>query len=88
MTTCIIQRSSEIREPGERPYVNARLAKASARRYPQGFPGPAVVEQKDVWVTDDDPLTVFNNTGEDVIIGHAGYIDYPVYLEIYDDYRE
>ncbi|KAA8827226.1 hypothetical protein [Bifidobacterium myosotis] len=81
MTTYIISRTSDWTQ-GQSPYVNAHRAKASFRV------GQAGIEWSDVWVTDDDPFTVFDKTGEDVIIHHSNYREYPVALEIYDDYRE
>lgn len=40
------------------------------------------------WITDDDPITVFLKEQCDVIINRTNNPEYPVGIEIYDDYRE
>ena len=43
------------------------------------------IEKK--WITDDDPLTVYTNEGR-IVVQDTGYSEYPIGIEIYDDYRE
>ena len=73
----------------KQPYVNAYPVETH-EPYEQRLSDSKIVKGeliKQQWVTDDDPLTVFHNAGS-VIISESGIEEYPILLEIYDDYRE
>ena len=73
----------------EQPYVNAYPVETH-EPYERRISDSVIEKGERIrrqWVTDDDPLTVFQNDG-DVIIRESGIEEYPILLEIYDDYRE
>lgn len=69
-------------EKREKPYKNARLVETKWRRLGDEW------KTIKVWVTDDDPLTVFENEGSIIIDGSPDTPEYPIALVLYDDYVE
>ena len=85
----IIDRTSCLFSPNDSPYKNARLVEVHEpfeRQLSKGVTEKGSrIEKK--WITDDDPLTVYTNEGR-IVVQDTGYSEYPIGIEIYDDYRE
>ena len=85
----IIDRTNYLFSPNDSPYKNARLVEVHEpfeRQLSRGVTEKGSrIEKK--WITDDDPLTVYANEGR-IVVQDTGYSEYPIGIEIYNDYRE